>query len=328
MVFCALPSEQLLRRRLRPFCIGELLAARTAGSMDGLSPGTMDVATTQGRFIVRVFSHRRMVKDLRFEEALLRHLANENVQVPRMLAGEEGLSVALDGEGYVTVFEAIEGRQLGIFEVTPSHAWQVGRQLATLHEAGRNLRRRRRSRADPETMTRLLQGSVSVGLTAEQRDIFGPLASEVVTHHWTRKLPRAILHGAPSMEHVRFRFGEACGWVGFERASNGPMVFDLALALADWGFVRDALQADRAHALLHGYEGVRPLLDSERRALFKELRYALAILALERFLTFEVGVADHPSWDAEGPYRDFRHIYKRLQEVQTMTAATFVSELF
>ena len=80
-------EDRALRRHVRSFRLGELIKAR------GVSAGTIntiyELVTTRGHFIMRILEDRAL-SDALFEEALLAHLGERELPVPRMIAGRRG----------------------------------------------------------------------------------------------------------------------------------------------------------------------------------------------------------------------------------------------
>ena len=131
-------SERAIRQHLRPFQVGDLIAAR---GVCASAVNTMyEVSTTRGRFLMRVLDNRSP-KDAEFEEALLLRLHDKGLQVPRMVgAGKRGRVIAIAPRQHLAVFQYLPGRQVGVFEVSPEHARQVGEFLGTMHLAARGCR--------------------------------------------------------------------------------------------------------------------------------------------------------------------------------------------
>src|SRR6185436_11792830 len=100
-----------------------------------------DVSTTRGRFILRILENRSP-KDAEFEEALLVHLRERGLTVPRMVgAGKRGRVISIAPRQHLSVFQFLPGREIGVFEVRPEHCRQVGEFLGTMHMAARGLKR-------------------------------------------------------------------------------------------------------------------------------------------------------------------------------------------
>lgn len=310
-------SEGALRRHVRLFRLGQLIGAR------GVSAGTIntiyDVKTTRGRYILRILEDRGR-GDALFEEALLAHLWERGLPVPQMVeAGRRGRVVALNPRQQLSVFHYMPGREIAVFEVTGAHAQQVGQILAQMHLAGRSLRRRRRSRYDPARIRRILELCAEQASAAAVRRDARTLLTEMRQHHWSKELPRGIIHSDLFIDNVRFHEGTLCGVLDFEMACTGPFVYDLAITLCDWAFLHDAFQPELARALVRGYEKERHLERDEKAVLFRSCRNACARFAATRVYDFEVRTRP----EAQRLYKDYRHFLARLRALKRLGSREF-----
>ena len=305
-------SERVLRQHLRPFQLGELIEAR------GVSAGAIntiyDVSTTRGRFILRILEDRAP-GDSRFEERLLSHLTERELPVPRMMdAGKLGRVVSISPRQQLSVFQYLPGREIGVFEVRPEHAAQIGHFLAGMHTATRGFRRRRRNRFDPQRIAGILERCVAgISESAQVRDL-RILALELVRHHFPAELPGGIVHGDLFVDNARFVRSRLIGVLDFEMASNGPFAYDLAVAIVDWGFLQDRFMPEHARALVAGYEGLRRLEPAERGHLYELCRFAATRFATTRFYDFEVRARR----EAQRRYKDYRHFLSRLNVLKEL----------
>jgi homoserine kinase type II len=315
-------SDRALKQHLRPFQLGELIEAR------GVSAGTIntiyDVSTTRGRYILRILEDRSPA-DSRFEDALLARLSEWSLPVPRMMdAGKLGRVISITPRQQLSVFQYLPGREIGVFEVRPEHARQVGDFLASMHLCTRGFRRRRANRFDPSRIARILERCVAgVGDGQPLRDL-RILALELVRHHFPAELPAGIVHGDLFVDNVRFVRGKLVGVLDFEMASSGPFAYDLAVAICDWSFLQDRFIPERARALVAGYEARRRLEPPERGHLYELCRFAATRFATTRFYDFEVRTRR----DSLRLYKDYRHFLSRLTALKELGASGFRNQVF
>ena len=311
-------SEPLLRQVMRPYRLGDLVSLRPL--VVGTAIGFYEVHTSRGRFYLRLYEDRP-IADAHFEEALLLLLSRQQVAVPKMLpSGREGHLVCLSPRQQIVIYQPLLGREVGGFEVQTGHCAQIGTYLAQLHLAARGLKLRRRNRADPVTMRALIDRT-RLAASAELIEEIDRLTDALSEQPWARELPRGIIHGDLSIASSRFRRHELTGILNFDAACNGPLVYDLAVTLLDWAFLRDRFSEPRAQALVQAYIAVRPLRARERSDLFGLTRYAAARVALARMALFEVRRRG-----GEDPrYRDYRHYMTRLAELHRLGAAGFAT---
>ncbi len=309
---------QDLRGHLKLFRVGEILSCKRVAR--GPEAEVMRLLTTHGEFYARVVRNRS-IKDARFEEAVLLHVGQRGLAVPKMVsAGTRGGVLALGPRSQLSVFAPIAGRMLGAFEVRSAHMRAVGRYLAQLHGTSRGLRRRRRHPHQPDRTSTVLQRGLKRAPTREHDQALELLCMELVRHQWGRELPQSIVHGGLGRENTRFEHERLVCAFGFRDSATGPMAYDLAMSIAHWAFPLDDFDISLAHDLVAGYQSLRPLALIERESLYDLCCYASARVAVARFWTHEVG----ESWTQErGVYRDYRHFVKRLEALQALGAERF-----
>lgn len=310
-------SPQAVARYARAYRIGTVLEAR--GSSQPSINTIYDLKTTQGCFVLRILENRPAC-DARFEEALLARLRERDLPVPDMLGtGRHGRVMSLGPRRHLSLFRPLKGRELAVFEIGAEHAVQIGELIAAMHVAARGLRRRRRNQVTPARVLRMLDRSLSVTTDPDQRRDLLLCRDELVDFSWGDELPMGIVHGNLVIEKARFEGGQLSGVADFETACTGALLYDLAVALVDWAFLRDQLMLDRVRALVVGYERVRRLRPIEREALF----------SMCCFVATQQVARLHDEFEARRPlssrrdYRDYRHYLARLVALQHLGALGF-----
>lgn len=293
----------------------------------GIPAGTINTIyalhTEQGRFVLRILEDRSL-RDARYEEALLTHLdAATLAAVPKMRRNRQhGGVISLSSRQHVSVFDWMDGRSLSSDEVEAEHAQQVGVFLAELHQVGHRFRRRRRNRFAPPLIAKTLNrvARFAEGLEdSDARMYVDRLGREFDAFRWPSGVPEGTIHGDLFVDNALFSGRELVGVLDFEMACSGPLIYDLAVALLEWGFPRGDLDRSCAGALLTGYEAIRPLSESERRALPSMCRYIAVRYAATRFFDFEV--RSRP--EAERIHKDYRHYVAKLDALNKLDATRF-----
>ena len=105
-------------------------------------------------------------------------------------------------------------------------------------------------------------------------------------------LPRGLIHADAWPENSIFRDGELVALIDFEEACDYYLIFDLAMCVVGFSLQSGRLDQALVEALLHGYEGRRPLLAGERAQLPLWVEYAATTSAFWRFRQFNVRVPD------------------------------------
>ena len=291
------------------------------------------------RYFLRLTENKRL-DDMIFEKELLLHLDRHALPVPRLLRNvAKGTFTLWSPWGrYVSMFQFIPGRPLGVFEIRPKHARVVGRFAAQLHNATREFRRRRVSEFDIVTLDqrveRLRRALEKRRLARRFADDVAELRVEVDAqlNRAVDHLPRGIVHGGLFLENARFQRDALIGVVDFEHAAYDRLLVDLAVAVNAWcwrpspkqnGGPAGRFDLPRVRAMIQGYHRIRPLSRAEQRALPSELRRVALHFALARLIRFELR---RPA-KASG-YEDYRHFAARLRALKDGNAEQLIARVF
>jgi homoserine kinase type II len=86
--------------------------------------------------------------------------------------------------------------------------------------------------------------------------------------HWPDDLPQGVIHADLFPDNVFFLGDALSGVIDFYFACNDALIYDVAVALNAWCFETDhSFNITKGHALLKGYESVRPISQREREVL-------------------------------------------------------------
>lgn len=99
-------------------------------------------------------------------------------------------------------------------------------------------------------------------------------------------LPKGIIHGDLFRDNVIFHKDNLSGLIDFFNASEGLLIFDLAIFINDWAVDENRkLDRDRVSAILTEYQSIRALTEAERTALPLMLKVAAMRFWLSRLQT-------------------------------------------
>lgn len=288
------------------------------------------------KYFLRI-TERKRIDDMIYEKELLLHLGRHDLAVPRLLKNvAKGTFTPWSSRGrFVSLFEYVPGRGLGLFEVRPRHVEAVGRFAAAMHLACESFERRRANEFALPALERKLERVVRAlearrlprRFEADVRLLEAELAAQ--SSRRLDRLPQGTVHGDLFLENARFQGDELSGILDFEMSSTERLIWDVAIAVNDWcwhptveqrGGPAGTFDRDRVQALLAGYTALRPLSAAERDALPQELRLAAARFALSRILDFEL---KRPPANRR-VYKDYRHFMARLVELSSGGAEALV----
>lgn len=287
------------RGLFQPFRRGEVLAIEPI--VRGSVNSNFAVETTSGPLFVRVFEEQGADGALR-ETRLVGHLARQGVPTPAPLLATDGLPFVLHRGKPVAAFPWIDGDQLCQARVTPGATREVGAALARVHLAGASYPDRPQGRFEaPDLLARIPtipSGAVPDGLIEEL---------EVELRHPLPELPSGIIHGDLFRDNVLWRGGRIVALLDFESASFGAWAYDLAITLLAWTY-GDRFDPGLVHALVAGYESVRPLEQRERAAMDR-----LAVRAATRFIVTRI--TDFHLRPGTTFAKDYRRFVARRDEI-------------
>ncbi len=264
-VYTHLGAEDLAQL-VAQYDVGELVSFK--GIAEGVSNSNWLVETTQGRFVLTMYERRIETADLPFFLGLLDHLSAAGCPVPRTIHDRAGDAWRMVGDKAVALIEFLPG-------LSPSHpsaaqAHAVGSALARMHGAAGDFPTQRENRLAPPDTLAILQdcGEAALAAIDPQLPAILDTGAEIVAA-WPNDLPQSVIHSDLFPDNVLMLGDRVTGMIDFYFACNGAMAYDLAVTHAAWCFDETGRNCDRelGHALVEGYESVRPLEERERAAL-------------------------------------------------------------
>ena len=230
------------------------------------------VTTAKGRYVLTLYE-RLPTAELPFYLNLMAHLAKAGVAVPAPEPDRTGALFSLLNGKPASLVTRIEG--LPVQVPSPQHCRAVGAALARLHVASMTYRARLSNRRGP-AWWRQAARAVRPFLSAEQVALLDA-ELKFQTGFGRVKLPKGAIHGDLFCDNVLFDGGEVTGIIDFGFAATDFFAYDLAITVNDW-CVDDAggqaVDAERAEALVTAYDAVRSLTADERAAWPALLRAA------------------------------------------------------
>jgi Ser/Thr protein kinase RdoA (MazF antagonist) len=299
------------------------------------------VATNQGKVFIK--RHHRTVRDaegLLEEHCFLAHLLSAGAPVPRVFAAASGHTAIESGEWTYEVHEVSAGIDLyeDAISWTPfrcaPHAHAAGQALARLHLASEGF-------AAPRRKPRPLVAGFTIFAAKDPRAALDrylaarpSLAAHAAVHHCASQalellapfhaqllpllpaLPPLWTHNDLHASNLFWSDGaHATAIIDFGLADRTSAVHDLAQSIerniVEWlALVRDPAHPDRVpihlehlHALLNGYESIRPLSQQEAAALAPMTALCHAEFALSE-ADYYLGVL-HSEENARLAYDDY-----------------------
>lgn len=258
-------SDDALVAFLTAYDIGDLVAFR--GIAEGVENSNYTLRTTRDDFILTLYEKRVNPKELPWFIGLMDHLAAHGLNCPVPVRGRDG-----------TALRQLCGRPAALTTFLPGvwprhvqveHCGPLGHTLAQLHLAGQGYTATRANGLGPQAWRPLLDRCRDRGDEVHP-DLCDELdaALDQILDAWPHDLPTGQIHADLFPDNVFFLDGQVSGVIDFLFAATDMYAYDLAICLNAWCFDEHQIfDPAKAHAMLEGYDSVRPLLAAEKQAL-------------------------------------------------------------
>lgn len=271
-------TAEAMAALLARYDAGELVSAK--GIAEGVENSNYLIDTTTGRFILTLYEKRVDAGDLPFFMALLDHLADRKLPVPRAIPDRAGVQIQTVAGRAACLIEFLPGVSLSRPNATQARA--AGEALGQMHAALRDFGQSRANTLGPHGW---------IALAAKCGDDLDRIADKLGSRvreelawlevNWPRDLPQAVVHADLFPDNVLMRGDRVGGVIDFYFACNEVRAWDVAVTHAAWSFDNEGCNhsSEIGDAILAGYDAAFGLSDAELSAF-----PALARGACLRFL--------------------------------------------
>ncbi len=296
----------------------------TCSAVVPIAAGTVNsnyfIDTERGRYFVRLYEQQHDVEGVAYEWALVDFLAADGVPLPRRVLGPQPGELRVAGKP-VVVYALVTGEDLCQQRVTAARVHAVGIALARAARVGQSFELIRAGRFKLSDVAQLLDQAHAAGRSelsapiARLRSVHAELASALPT-----QLPTGVVHGDLFRDNVLWQGDELVALLDWESASDGILVYDLAVTMLAW-CCGDTLDWQLARALVDGYRKERELEPAEWPALWWHLRAGCLRFATTRIIdvylkgTYAAG------------YKEYSRFLTRLDVVERMTPESLAALL-
>ncbi len=264
-VYTHVPAEAMAALAAR-YGLGMVLSAK--GIAEGVQNSNYLVDTDGGRFILTLYERQVDAGDLPFFLALLDHLADRGLPVPRALKDRDGAQVQQLCGRPACLIEFLPG--VSLTTPTPAQARATGRALGAMHAALADFPLDRPNVLGVQGW-RALADRCGASVDEIAPGFAARIAQELafLDRHWPGDLPRAVIHADLFPDNVLMLGDAVTGMIDFYFACTEIRAWDLAVTHSAWAFSADgaAFHADIGAALLAGYADSFTLSEAERAAL-------------------------------------------------------------
>jgi len=258
-------STEEMAAFLHRYDYGTLISAK--GIAEGVENSNYLIETTGGRFILTLYEKRVDIADLPFFFALLDHLADKGLNIPRALRDRRGEQLQTLAGRPACLIEFLTG--VSVTHPTAAQARAAGGALGDMHRALADFRLSRPNSLGPQGWAEL------AARCDDDLDRIAPGLGERVAReiayieaNWPHHLPTSVIHADLFPDNVLMLGDEVSGVIDFYFACTDIRAWDLAVTHAAWCFESDGthFHADVGRALIAGYQRQLALSDAERGA--------------------------------------------------------------
>jgi homoserine kinase type II len=263
-------SKQEMQAISAPYGLGELEAftgiAQGVENSNYLLKFKKNGTTTP--VIFTIFEKRVNATDLPFFMALMDHLQSAAIGYPHPYKKADGAVISMVGEKFAAFVSFVAGGEHATPDIVDCA--QFGDAVAELHTLTASFAKHRENALAPDRLYPLYE-KVRDSLprwcdSVTLKEIEKELAE---LQHWQAlALPRGIIHADLFKDNVFFQDGKLSGMIDLYFACEDYLLYDVAIAMNDWCFMRDgAFERDKSSALLQAYDARRRLENAEWEAL-------------------------------------------------------------
>ncbi|MGH7771228.1 MAG: homoserine kinase [Candidatus Binatia bacterium] len=288
------------------FGLGDLV------SYTGIRTGSVNThylaETKRGRFFIKIDEVKSEV-EVKQELELIFYLKRQGCPCPQPIKSKKGKYHHEFHGKHLSVSRYIDGADLSLEALTPSHLEILGHALANLHLIGRGYKKGIDNRFGFTKIVGIYR-DVRRHLPPHLKNIIRVLDDEVtyLENYLDNNLPKGIIHGDLFPDNVKFKGSRLAGIIDFEAACRGKFIYDLATAVNALCYVGGRYRIDRFEALITGYETLRPLSLPEWDSFPNELRFSALRFTVTRIKDFYLRKID----ENQRTYKDFKEFFDRL----------------
>lgn len=234
---------------------------------EGVENTNYRIDTAGGRFVLTLFEGRTDEAALPFCLGFTAHAARAGLPCARPLQNASGEVISRLNHRPAAILEWLPGA----WKRSPSMQDQfaAGALLARLHLAGADFPLTRPDPMGARARRALFDRCQSRALPADQvlLDRMAPWILDRAPGQ-AATLPIGPIHADYFPDNILFEGGAPSGLIDFYFACTEVLAYDLAIALAAWGFdAEGSALPDAIAGFQSGYESIRPLSPAEHRAL-------------------------------------------------------------
>ena len=193
---------------------------------------------------------------------LMAHLAAAGLPAAKPFKCERGNYLSTVKSKPTALIERLSGESANL--PNRHQCTAIGSFLAQMHHAVRNLQIDLINARGAQWRTTTI-AKLAPELSAKQLELIDAAHSSAVSFE-NAGIPQGIIHGDLFHDNALYEDNDLKGVIDFYYAHHGPLIYDLAVCIADWCFVQNdcLMNIENARAILRGYQAIRELSDAEK----------------------------------------------------------------
>ena len=263
-VYTPVSAEEMAALLVR-YDVGTLVSAK--GIAEGVENSNFLIDTSTARFILTLYEQRVDEDDLPFFLALLDHLADRGLPVPRAIRDRSGAQLQFVAGRPACLIEFLPG--ISVSRPTPAQARSTGAALGKMHAALADFEPSRPNAlglAGWHDLADRCHNQLDKTVPGLKQRVADELAW--LDDNWPHHLPHSVVHADLFPDNVLLRGDNVGGTIDFYFACTEVRAWDLAVTHSAWSFAADGsgYRPEIGDALIAGYEDSFGLTDAESAA--------------------------------------------------------------
>ncbi len=278
-------TEDEIKDHLKNYSIGELLQFKEI--VEGIDNSNFILKTTKGKYILTVFEARIDKEQLPFFINLKLHLSKKGISCPEPILDNQGCSI-VEIKGKKSIIASflsgatLKPQEDGYYSsITAKHCFEVGKQLAKMHEAAGDFDMNRENELGIKGFRKFFTKFSNLVEEDLRKEILGNL--DFIEANSELDLPSDAAHADLFPDNVFFdENSNLSGVIDFYFAANDFLIYDFAIVVNAWCFdEKNNFIAEKFVQLKKGYLEIRKFTLAEENFL----KIALVAAAMRFLLT-------------------------------------------
>ena len=240
------------------------------GIKKGIENTNYLLKTEKGKFILTIFEKRVSSSDLPFFMKLMDLLSLKKIICPKPLKDNYGKYLFKIKNKKACIVSFLSGKDKN--NLTYKNCFEVGKNIAKMHKATKNLKIKRSNSMGINKLHPLLNSinfKKSKLILSYKEFLFNNLKE--IKKNWPKKLTGGIIHADLFVDNIFFKNNKFSGFIDFYFSANDYYAYELAICINALCFDKNKskfiLNKQKVNNLIKGYEKIRKISINEKNKL-------------------------------------------------------------